>query len=116
MELTKDMMKVDSDFSINDDSTIITAYIETWFDVDEKFGTDVNKDDDAWINFYANYNVETEELTCEYIVSKTDSCMAYEYSPTESEAELIKEMMQEACWKMHGCDLYHFANPMTMSM
>lgn len=116
MELTKDMIKVDGDFSINDEQTIVTAYIETWFDVEKKFGVNLEDDPDAGVNFYANYNVKTDELTCEYIVSKNDSCMAYAYSPTESEAELIKQMMQDACWEMHGCDLCNFADPMTMSM
>ena len=63
MEFTKDMMKVDGDFSINDDSTIITAYIETWFDVDEKFGTDINKDDDASINFYTFVSTMTTQVS-----------------------------------------------------
>ena len=116
MELTKDMIVIDGDFSLNDDQNVVTAYIETWFDVEKKFGIDLEDDPDAGVNFYANYNVETEELTCEYIVSKTNSCMAYEYEPTEKEAELIKQMMQEACQEMHGCDLYSFAEPLTMSM
>ena len=42
--------------------------------------------------------------------------MAYDYKPTDKEAELIKQMMQEACQEMHGCDLYSFADPLTMSM
>ena len=116
MELTRDMIRIDGDFSLNDEETIVTAYIETWFDVEKKFGVDLEDDPDAGLNFYANYNVETDELTCEYIVSKTNSCIAYSYEPTEAEATLIAEMMQEACQKMHGCDLYNYANPMSMNM
>jgi hypothetical protein len=116
MELTRDMIRIDGDFSLNDEGTVVTAYIETWFDVEKKFGVNLNDDLDAGLNFYANYNVETDELTCEYIVSKANSCVAYNYQPTAAETKLIAEMMQEACQDMHGCDLLDYANPMTMNM
>ena len=66
MELTRDMIRIDGDFSLNDEGTVVTAYIETWFDVEKKFGVNLNDDLDAGLNFYANYNVETDKLTCEY--------------------------------------------------
>lgn len=116
MELTREMLNIDSDFEIDDDQRIITAYIETWFDVDKKFGTDTNGDDNAWVNLYADYNVDTDELTCTYIVSRPDSCMDYEYMPTEKEAELIKEMMQDACQQHHGCTLKEYTNSIDMAM
>lgn len=72
--------------------------------VEKKFG--INLGDAAEMNFYANYSVETGELTCEYIISKSDSCMAYAYEPTETEVQLIEEMMEDACFEMYGCSLY----------
>ena len=38
-ELTRDDLVIDPDMEIDDDGCIVTAYVETWFDVDRKFGT-----------------------------------------------------------------------------
>ena len=116
MELKREMLNIDSNFEIDDDQRIVTAHIETWFDVDEKFGTNTNDDADAWVNLYANYNFDTDELTCEYIVSRSDNCMDYEYIPTETEAELIKEMMQDTCQQHYGCTLKEYATSIDMTM
>ena len=116
MEITRDMIRIDDDFSVDDDQKIVTAYLETWFDVDKKFGTDVNDDDNAWVNFYADYNVETDNLTCFYLISHPNSCTDHEYKPTVAEAKIIKEMMQETCMKYHGCTLKEYAASMDMTM
>lgn len=57
-----------ADIEINDDSTGVSSYIETYLDVDKKFGTNINDDCDSWLNFYAEYFPESKELKCEYYV------------------------------------------------
>ena len=116
MEITRDMIYIDGDFLLNDDQTMITAYIETWFDTEEKFGENLGDDDDTYLNLYANYNVETEELTCEYVISTTDSYTTKNYIPTANEAKLIKSMMEDVCQEIHGCSLGEFADPMSFTM
>ena len=46
----------------------ITAYIETWFDVDKRFGTATDNSDD-YINMYAEYDPTNENLKLIYIVN-----------------------------------------------
>ena len=94
MELTKDMMKVDGDFSINDDSTIITAYIETWFDVDSKFYVNT-EDDDVWLNMYAKYNPFEDTLRIECEIDNGTDSQHFEYVPTRDEAQLIIDKITE---------------------
>lgn len=61
-ELTRDDLVIDPDMEIDDDGCIVTAYAETWFDVDRKFGTHTADDSETWINFYAKYNTESGDF------------------------------------------------------
>ena len=61
-ELTRDDLVIDPDMEIDDDGCIVTAYVETWFDVDRKFGTHTVDDAETWINFYAKYNTESGDF------------------------------------------------------
>ena len=50
-ELERKDIAVDRGMDVDgEDATEITAYIETWFDVDKKFGTSTKDDDDVWLN------------------------------------------------------------------
>ena len=52
-ELTRDDIAIDDEFEVDAETgQEITAYVETWFDVDEKFNVDTS-DDDVWLNMYA---------------------------------------------------------------
>ncbi|HCA28211.1 MAG TPA: hypothetical protein DEP23_00795 [Ruminococcaceae bacterium] len=62
-ELTRSDIAIDGDMEIDCDiGQIVTAYVETWFDVDKKFGTHTADDDDVWLNLYAKYNVPEDAL------------------------------------------------------
>lgn len=63
-DFTKDEIVI-GDMEINDDCTGVSSYIETYFDVGKKFGTNINDDCDSWVNFYAEYFPESDELKCE---------------------------------------------------
>lgn len=106
-DLTKNDIEV-YDLEINDDGDGISAYLETLFDVDEKFGTNVNDDDDSWVNFYAEYFPESGELKCVYIIDKPQNNEEYEYIPSKAEKDLIVSMMEELCQKEEGCSLADF--------
>ena len=106
-DLTKHDIEV-CDLEINDAGDGISAYLETFFDVDKKFGTNVNDDDDAWVNFYAEYFPNTRDLKCRYFVDKPDKSEEHEYLPSNTEKELIVSMMEELCQKEEGSSLADF--------
>ena len=113
-ELERSDIVVSRDMDIDGDiGQEITAYLETWFDVDKKFGTDTASDDDKWLNLYAKYNPFEDTLRLEYTVSTSTTYEEGEYEPTESEARLIKEMITEKIREEYGktpqefCQLYY---------
>lgn len=111
-ELTRPDIAIDADMEVDCDiGQIVTAYVETWFEVDKKFGTHTADNDDIWLNLYAKYNVPEDTLQLEYEISKPDSCEYFDYTPTEAEAQLIKTMMREKCSEVYGCTLEEFIEP-----
>lgn len=111
-ELTRSDIVIDHDMEVDCDiGQIVTAYVETWFDVDKKFGTHTADDDDVWLNLYAKYNVQENALQLEYVICKPDGDENHDYMPTEAEAQLIKTMMREKCIEVYGCTLEEFIEP-----
>lgn len=102
-ELTRDMLAVDRDMEVDCDiGHQITCYLETWFDVDKKFGTNTAADDDKWLNLYAKYDPFADTLRFEFTVTTADSCEEGEYVPTDAEAQLIKGMIAEKLREEYG--------------
>lgn len=102
-ELERTDIAVDSDMEVDCDiGQEITAYIETWFDVDKKFGTNTAADDDKWLNLYAKYDPFADSLRLEFTVTTADSCEEGEYVPTIAESQLIKDMIAEKLMQGHG--------------
>lgn len=102
-ELERSDIVVSRDMDVDCDiGQEITAYLETWFDVDKKFGTDTASDDDKWLNLYAKYNPFEDTLRLEYTVTTSSSYEDGDYEPTEDEAKLIKEMIAERIQAEHG--------------
>ena len=95
MEITRDMIRIDDDFSVDDDQKIVTAYLETWFDVDKKFGIHTADDDGTWLNLYGKYNPFEDTLRIECEISRDNGSEYFDYQPTDSEAQLIKEMIAD---------------------
>lgn len=108
MELTRDDIAIDRELIVEKNG--ITAYIETWFDVDEKFGISTADDDDMTVNFYALYHPEQDTLRCYYIIRNSDKDTEHEYYPTLNEAQLIKTMLEEVCNNECGHDLLSLWN------
>ena len=41
----------------------VTACLETWFDVDEKFGLHTADEDHTWVNLYASYTPRNRSIS-----------------------------------------------------
>lgn len=98
-EFTESQLDV-QDLEIEDDGTSVTSYIGTYFDVNKKFAVNVGAEDSSWVNFYARYSPDSNELSCFYYVSRENSqSETMEYFPTEKEKNLIISMMEDYCQK-----------------
>lgn len=110
-ELERNDIRIDADMDV--DCNIgqeITAYIETWFDVDKKFGTHTNMNDAEWINMYAKYNPFEDTLSIECEISRDDGIEYFDYEPTAAESMLMKEIITEKIMEIHGQTPEEFCN------
>lgn len=107
-EFTRPEIVIDPDMEVDDTGTI-TAYIETWFDVDAKFGTHTSDSDSEWLNLYAEYTPKTNTLKMMYQLDRDDGSEFFDYTTTNAEAQLVKDMINECCQKYHGCTAAEYA-------
>lgn len=102
-ELERTDIAVDSDMEVDCDiGQEITAYIETWFDVDKKFGINTALDDGTWLNMYAKYNPFADTLRIECEISRDSGSSYFDYEPTIAESQLIKDMIAEKLRDEYG--------------
>ena len=104
-ELERNDLAVDRDMQIDADvGQEIIAYLETWFDVDEKFGVHTADNDSTWLNMYARYNPFEDTLCIECEIDTDDSSTNryFDYEPTASEAQLIKDMITQKIEDEYG--------------
>lgn len=106
-DFTKDEIVI-SDIEINDDCSGVSSYIETHFDVDKKFGTHINDEDDSWVNFYAEHSPESKELKYEYYLCTPLIEKSCPYYPTEEERQLIIAEMEEYTQDNYGENIMEF--------
>ena len=110
LQLEKKDIAIDPDIQIDDDNPhLITAYIETWFDVDKKFLVDTT-DDGTWVNMYGKYNPFEDTLEIECIISSDDKTSEFLYNPTKDESDLIKQMIADKIEQLHGMTPKEFCN------
>ena len=102
-EFTREDLVVDTELDVENGA--VTAYLETWFDVDAKFGLHIADEDNTWVNLYATYAPGTDSLTMEYVISRENSEECRPYTPTENEKSLILAMMEERCQMSYGSTL-----------
>lgn len=119
-EFEKDDLRVDAEMEVDCDiGQEITVYFESWFDVDRKFDIHTAEDDSAWLNMYGKYNPFADTLRIECEISRDNGSESFDYEPTASEAQLMKDMIkakiyeeyhqspQEFCEEFYGTeDLY----------
>lgn len=102
-EFSKGSLRVDSDIQLDDENKQqIVAYLETLFDVNNKFGLKLDSEAGEWVNMYGIYNPFSDFLTVECIISTDDNNDVFYYSPTKAEAELIKDMITQKIQEVHG--------------
>lgn len=119
-EFEKSDLAIDREMEVDCDvGQEITVYIETWFDVDKKFGTHINDEDGTWLNLYGKYNPFADTLRLECEISRDDGSEYFDYEPTKAESQLIKEIItqkireeygqspQEFCEEFYGKDDLH---------
>ncbi len=93
---------VDDDIQIDsNDLRQIEVCLETWFDVDKKFGLGTNKNDDEWVNLYAFYNPFEEKLSMKYLVESSKDVQEFDYTPTDNEKNLITKMIADKINKLY---------------
>ena len=104
-ELERNDIAIDREMEVDCDiGQEITVYIETWFDVDKKFGTQLNGNDSAWLNLYGKYNPFADTLRIECVINTDDNKPNkwFDYKPTDAESQLIKDMIAEKIRELHG--------------
>lgn len=103
MELERKDLAIDRDMEVDCDiGQQITCYIETWFDVDEKFRIKTNADEGTWMNMYGKYNPFADTLRIECVISGDDFSDEFDYQPTAAESQLIKDMITERIREEYG--------------
>lgn len=102
-ELERTDLVIDRDMDVDCDSgQEISVYIETWFDVDQKFGHHINDEEGTWLNMYGQYNPFADTLRIECEISRDDGSECFAYKPTAAESKLIKEMITEKIREEYG--------------
>lgn len=107
-ELCAEDIDVEEELIINDDGVSVNAYLGTYFEPNEVLGTDIDDSGDEFVNLYADYNSESGELSVSYYVVKRDREYTEDYDASESEKEMILNLMETACQKQNGCSLDEF--------
>ena len=95
--LTAEKICIGDDIFFEDD--YLNAYIETWFDVDLRFGIKT-EDTPDWVNVYGNYYPDEDRLVVIYIIIHDDGRNDEDFEVedlADSERELIIRLMDEKC-------------------
>lgn len=100
-------ISIDTEFTYENEG--ITAYVNTWFDVKEKFP--ISFDDADYIDLYATYNPETEKFTATAVTVYPDGGREYnEVNLLPCERKLIISQMEQISQEQtHQCLKKQFA-------
>lgn len=97
--LEKKDISIREDYDLDFEKQNMLFPVETWFDVDKKFGVNTNGDEGSWVNLYATYNPCTGEIKIPYTVDTEDGTFGREYIPTDEERDLFRSLMEQFCEK-----------------
>ena len=78
-----------------DDPHVINFYIQTWFDVDKKFGINILDEDDTWLDMYGKYNPYSGSFHIDCFIERPDESEHFKYEPTENETKMIIDYLEE---------------------
>ena len=104
LDFTKDQIDVE-DMEVNDDNNGVNSKIEMYCDIDEKFGTNINNEDGAWMNLYVTYYPDIDRLDIDLYISRDDSYEDIDYTPSKEETALLKTVMEEYCQQHEGMSI-----------
>lgn len=96
------------DLELNTDRRAINAVIETYFDVDKKFGINTGNDDSAWVNLYADYNPVTKDLNIVYYIDVDADSYERQYIPTEEEKQTFINVIEQTCAEQNQMNCREF--------
>ncbi|WP_322176774.1 hypothetical protein [Acutalibacter caecimuris] len=103
LELKRGDIAIDREMDVDCDiGQEITVYIETWFDVDKKFGIHTDADVGTWLNMYGKFNPFEDTLRIECEICRENGFSYFDYEPTPAEAQLIKDMITEKIKEEYG--------------
>ena len=103
LELERGDITIDREMDVDCDiGQEITVYIETWFDVDKKFGVHTSADEGTWLNMYGKFNPFEDTFRIECEISWENGSSYFDYEPTAAEAQLIKDMITEKIEEEYG--------------
>lgn len=87
----------------------LNFYMDTFFNVDEVFGTHVETvENNDWINVYANYDIGQGQVcdTLDIVLNRGDgSCQELVYRLDDQEREILLKKMQDYCIHQEGLTL-----------
>ena len=101
-----------SDDMLEMDGHLLNFYLETWFNVDEVFGTHVcTEENDDYLNVYADYNMKRGVMCDSLSITlwHGDECEEYAYSLSDEEKAMLLPKMEEHCVKLTGVGLAEYS-------
>ncbi len=102
LTLEKSDLKISEDLSFSEVPYFVDVYIETYFDIEKKFGLNLKDRDDVWVNLYAKYNPCDNRFRVDYVISSSNSNVWRVYQPTQAETKMMQKLIDEACIKQTG--------------
>ena len=90
--------------SVEVEDNTVSAFLQTWFDVDVKFGTHT-RDSEDWVDLFVAYDVKTEQLTVKYFVEAQSDEYEYDYTPTENERSAMLSVLADYVKENDGVTL-----------
>ena len=95
-------IQIGDELVVESEGKCINASLETWFDVDEYFGTDTREKEDTWVNLYADYYPSTKEVKGMYVIDSPDNVEEFPWEFTKAEQDLIRAKMEAYCKEQDG--------------
>ena len=113
MEMEKKDLNVDPQIEVDDDNPQqINFMLDTWFEVDKKFNISTNGEEGTWLNLWGFYNPFEDTLKLKGQISYDDGSIDwFDYEPTKSETETIKEMLTLRIRRWHDQTPQEFCEP-----
>ena len=95
--LEKDDIDIREELELDIKHSSILAEIETWFDVDKKFGLNTVGNDDVWVNLYAYYHPFINDIKIFYSIDTENGIFTREYLPMKEEKQMFINRIEQAC-------------------